>query len=158
MLWETLYLFWSVFPTHQSFTDILLVSQFSNCTIQLSARTVSLQLSPVKEFLEQPNSRVPLYSCVDTELHIQWMYNMNGYKMRGRNPVSVFTGVNPEVDVELERPHQWSQCNGASESNNTQNLRLQLLLVNIVGYIYTKVQQGRTRTESRSYLTLHLSR
>lgn len=74
------------------------------------------------------------------------MYNMNRYKMRGRNPVPLFTGINPEVDVELERPNQWSQCNGVSESSNTQNLQLQLLLVNIVGYIYIKVQQGKTRT------------
>lgn len=49
--------------------------------------------------------------------------------------MSVFTGINPEVGVELGRQKTWNQHRGVCMSNITQNLQLQLLLVNIVIYI-----------------------
>lgn len=70
--------------------------------------------------------------------------------MRGRNPVPVLIVINSEADVELKRPQQWTLCDGASKSFDTQSLNVQLHLVIIVGYIDTKVQQVRTHTENKN--------
>lgn len=68
--------------------------------------------------------------------------------------MSVFTGINPKVGVELGRQKTWNQHHSVCMSNITQNLELQLLLVNIVSNIYTNNSKGGLTNRNRPLLIL----